>query len=117
MEELGAEGDGKALAGGKKVEPGKHLWCVTFTLALHQHFTTVFGKTQPELRRREPAQGTESHGVATSFVSLDQSFHLRGCFHLYNSGKILAIWVQPEKEKILKWAHLQKQQELIAATF
>lgn len=94
MEKLWLEGRRWSLANTYDVLPS--LWLCIST------FTTVFGKTQPELRRREPAQGTESHGVATSFVSLDQSFHLRGCFHLYNSGKILAIWVQPEKEKILK---------------
>lgn len=36
---------------------------------------TVFGKTQPELRRRGPAERIESPGIATSFVFLRWAVH------------------------------------------
>lgn len=77
------------------MEPSRH---VSLRFGFASALKTVFGKTQPELRRRGPAQRIESPGRATSLVFLGHSFHLEGYFHLCNSGKTLAFRVQVERE-------------------
>lgn len=93
---------------------GRKRWSLADMSPLHFGFVsalkTVFGKTQPELRRRGSAQRIENPGLATSIVFLKwfiHFIHLKDYSHLCSSGKTLAIWVQVEKEKILGWAHLQ----------
>lgn len=100
MEELGARKKNQTVAGDRRWtgtagdEEGRG-WSLVDMSPLRFGFAsalkTVFGKTQPELRRRGPAQRIESPGRATSLVFLGHSFHLEGYFHLCNSGKTLAI--------------------------
>lgn len=88
---------------GKKIEPGKHL-CSAFILALHQRWRLSLERPSQNLEERcRPGdrEPWDSHCPwASHFISRIISTSV--------IGKISASWVQPQKENILGWAHLQK---------